>query len=68
MCIFAIAACAGAWIEITMVSEAALFASIAACAGAWIEIFPQSYYLVNLPIAACAGAWIEISHGDNLFI
>ena len=33
-----VAPCAGAWIEIILLSVSALLLSVAPCAGAWIEI------------------------------
>ena len=49
MCIFAIAACAVAWIEIAQTHMGMSITAIAACAVAWIEIacFGYNYIPIN---------------------
>ena len=57
---FVVAPLAGAWIEITMATQARALSTVALLAGGWIEISRHVGSAICTSVAPLAGGWIEI--------
>ena len=55
----------GAWIEMSVTVNIAVFSPVAPLVGAWIEICCLSEFKKTILVAPLVGAWIEILTPQN---